>query len=139
MSVDMARVGGVPAGGQCFAFVGCRLRDGRRAFAAALFSSYALRRGSVRAARRFMRALSGKFAFHLPVRHQGRADGARAEDRYGEVSGDLPARLLLRRRPLEKTENPAPLVGNKILQTHRRLVLREQSIQAASTPSRHRK
>ena len=84
MSVDMAhasmacRVGGSASG------VGCRLRDGRRAFAAALFSSYALRRGSVRAARRFMRALSGKFVFHLPAPGAERM-GARVEDRYGEV------------------------------------------------------
>ena len=68
MSVDMARVDGVPVG-QCLLLWGAAPEMG--AFAAACcFRVMLYAEGSVRAARRFMRALSGKFVFHLPV-HQG--------------------------------------------------------------------
>ena len=104
----MVRRGGVPGvgGGQCLLvpWGQCLLV---RSQPRVLFSSDAMRRGSVRAARRFMRALSsGKFVFHLPVCTRRRADGARAEDRYGEVwkahwHGSRPAEA-----PVINSQNP---------------------------------
>ena len=116
MSVDMGRVDGVPGGGQCLLLWGAALERWVRSQPSVLFSSYALRRGSVRAARRFMRALSGKFVFHLPAPGAERAGPA---PRTGTArSGRLIGTALGRRRPRKNSKKPE-VSGIKILGTRK--------------------
>ena len=106
MSVDMLRVDGAPVGQGCWWGSAFKRMPCGVPLAAALFSSYALRRGSVRAARRFMRALSGKFVFHLPVHQGAERMGPAPRTVYGEVwkahwSGSRPAEA-----PVINSQNP---------------------------------
>ena len=130
MSVDMLRVDGVPVGQGCrWGSAFKRMTCGAPLAAALLFSSYALRRGSVRAARRFMRTQVER-ALRICLHQGAEHNGARAENWHGEVwkahwHGSRPSEAL------EKLQNPALSGTNKFLDKHTTPRVREQRTQAA--------